>query len=92
MKLTISNQELDFNFRFKEVAELEKHVQLKDLQEFVSKVGNAALILSIGTGKSLDECVEILNEGTLKDAQKVGDAFAELVVKYIDPNSLTPTN
>lgn len=92
MNITISGQQLEFNFRFSEVAKLEEHCPLGEMEAFVQKVKNAPLILSIGTGKSLEECVAILDAGTFEDVQTVIKAFSEVIVKWLVPNSPTPTN
>lgn len=84
-KIKINGEEFEFRFRFKEVGKLLKVTgkNLGDIQEITQDFNNAALIGSIGIGKTCEEVEELLDkDGTFESVSNLLMAFAEEVGQY----------
>lgn len=94
--MKINNQEIKFEFRFKQVAELckVKGIDLDQLEAVAKDFTNAPLILSIGAGISLDEATDLIqnDERGFKAITEVLQEFSNQVVSWINPNLLSQTD
>jgi glycerate kinase len=90
MKITINKQELEFKFKFSQLKELTKitKTDLAGLEEIAKDFNNASLIASIGTGKTIEEIEQMLDEdGTFEAVTEIISAFSGEVLAYFNPNS-----
>ena len=94
MKITINNQDLDFNFKYLQVCELLEKTgkKLENLQEIAEDIKNASLIGSIGFKKEEAEVKEMLQEGSFENIRLIIEAFSMEVLAFISPNSVSQTN
>ena len=89
MKITINNQELEFNFKYSQLKKLcEKlNKNLGDLKEIAADFNNASLLAAIGTGKDIETIEQLLDaDGSFEAIQNIIKAFSDEVIQYIGPN------
>jgi glycerate kinase len=89
MIITINKQELEFKFKFSQLKELTKitKTDLTGLEEIAKDFNNAALIGSIGTGKTIEEIEALLDEDSFEGVTEIITAFSGEVLAYFNPNS-----
>jgi glycerate kinase len=94
MKITINKQELEFKFKFSQLKELTKitKTDLAGLEEIAKDFNNAALIGSIGTGKTIEEIEALLDEDSFEGVTEIITAFSGEVLAYFNPNSQNQAN
>ena len=94
MKITINKQELEFKFKFSQLKELTKitKTDLTGLEEIAKDFNNAALIGSIGTGKTIEEIEALLDEDSFEGVTEIITAFSGEVLAYFSPNSQNQAN
>jgi hypothetical protein len=89
MIITINKQKLEFKFKFSQLKELTKitKTDLTGLEEIAKDFNNAALIGSIGTGKTIEEIEALLDEDSFEGVTEIITAFSGEVLAYFNPNS-----
>jgi glycerate kinase len=94
MIITINKQELEFKFKFSQLKELTKitKTDLTGLEEIAKDFNNAALIGSIGTGKTIEEIEALLDEDSFEGVTEIITAFSGEVLAYFSPNSQNQAN
>ena len=94
MKINLNQKEYNFEFKFKQLVELEKvhGVQLEDVETFVKKLSNTSIIGALGLGMEVSEVNEILSGGSFEDIKAILSAFDSEVSRYINPNLQSQTN
>jgi glycerate kinase len=94
MIITINKQKLEFKFKFSQLKELTKitKTDLTGLEEIAKDFNNAALIGSIGTGKTIEEIEALLDEDSFEGVTEIITAFSGEVLAYFNPNSQNQAN